>query len=85
MVALRPPSLPVLNWPFLIFSANSISLMVTAAFSNRLNPQHRSNSLFDSPMVLFNEVVQVLAGSNSHSLGKIAVSFISRTARCDAA
>jgi len=35
-------------------------------------PQHRSNSLFDSPMVLFNQVVQVLAGSDSHSLGKIA-------------
>ena len=38
MVALQPPSLPVLNWPFLIFPANSMPLMVAAAFSNRLNP-----------------------------------------------
>jgi hypothetical protein len=34
MVAFRILSLPVLNWP----SANSIPLMVTAALSNRLNP-----------------------------------------------
>ncbi len=32
------PSLPVFNWAFLIFSAKSIRLMVTTAFSNRLNP-----------------------------------------------
>ena len=37
-VAIRIPSLPVLNWRFLIFSANSIPLMVIAALSNRLNP-----------------------------------------------
>src|SRR5215471_7363645 len=35
---IRIPSLPVLNWRFLIFSANSIPLMVIAALSNRLNP-----------------------------------------------
>ena len=34
--------------------------------------QHRPDPLFDSPVVLFNEVVQVLAGSDSHSLGKFA-------------
>src|SRR5215472_12710773 len=38
MVASAPPSLPVLNCPFLIFSANSIPLIVTTALSNRLNP-----------------------------------------------
>ena len=38
MVAFRFLSLPVLNWPFLIFSANSIPLRVTDALSNRLNP-----------------------------------------------
>src|SRR5712691_705067 len=38
IVAFRPPSLPVLNCPFLIFSANSIPEIVTAALSNRLNP-----------------------------------------------
>jgi hypothetical protein len=37
IVAFRPPSLPVLNCPFLIFSANSIPEIVTAALSNRLN------------------------------------------------
>ena len=38
MVAFRPPNLPVLNCPFLIFSANSIPEIVTVARSNRLNP-----------------------------------------------
>jgi hypothetical protein len=38
MLGLQLPDLPVLNWPFLNFSANSIPLMVTAALSNRLNP-----------------------------------------------
>jgi hypothetical protein len=37
-VHFRCPNLPVLNWPFLIFSANSIPLIVIAALSNRLNP-----------------------------------------------
>jgi putative transposase len=37
IVALRP-SLPVLNCPFLIFSASSIPEIVTTALSNRLNP-----------------------------------------------
>jgi hypothetical protein len=38
IVALRPPSLPVLNCRFLIFSASSIPEIVTTALSNRLNP-----------------------------------------------
>ena len=38
IVDIRIPSLPVLNWRFLIFSANSIPLRVIAALSNRLNP-----------------------------------------------
>jgi hypothetical protein len=37
MLGLELPNLPVLNWSFLIFSANSIPLMVTAALSKRLN------------------------------------------------
>ena len=82
MVAFQLLSLPVLNWPFLIFSANSIPLIVTAALSNRLNP---SNSLFDSPVVLFDEIVQVSARSTLTLLKSSSVSFISLTARCDAA
>src|SRR5215813_3574479 len=38
MAAVAPPSLSVLNCPFLIFSANSIPLIVTTALSNRLKP-----------------------------------------------
>jgi len=38
IVAFRPSSLPVLYCPFLIFSANSIPEIVTAALSNCLNP-----------------------------------------------
>ena len=85
MVALRPRSLPVLNWRFLIFSANSMPIMVTAAFSNRSKPQHRSNSLFDSPMALFNEVVQYWPDRTLTLRASSPVSFISRTARCDTA
>ena len=35
-------------------------------------PQHRSNPLFDSAVVLFDEIVQVLARSHSHSARKFA-------------
>src|SRR5215470_14015359 len=35
-------------------------------------PEHRPDPLFDSPMVLFNEIVQVLARSDSYSFGKFA-------------
>src|SRR5215472_4476249 len=54
--------------------------MVTAAWS-----QHRPNPLFDSAVVLFDEIAQVLARSHFYSTRKFPVSFISRTARCDAA
>src|SRR6266481_5552359 len=73
IVALHPPSLPVLNCPFLIFSASSIPEIVTAALSNRLNPQHRPDSLLHSPMVLLHQIVQVLAGSNLDATRKFAV------------
>ena len=47
-------------------------------------PEHRPSPLFDSPVVLFNEVVQVLAGSDSHSFGKFArlLHFPHRAMRC---
>jgi len=37
-MVLHPPSLPVFNCPFLIFSVNSIPEIVTTALPNRLNP-----------------------------------------------
>src|SRR5689334_15734264 len=55
-----------LNCCFLIFSAISMPRIVTAAVSNRLKPEHRTDSLFYSPMVLFDHVIQVLRGSHSH-------------------
>jgi hypothetical protein len=50
-----------------------------------LEPEHRPSPLFDSPVVLFNEVVQVLLDRIITLLESSPVSFISRTARCDAA
>jgi hypothetical protein len=35
-------------------------------------PQHRPNPLFDSPVVLFDEIVQVLARSHFYSARKFA-------------
>jgi len=60
-------------------SANGDSRVVES-----FEPEHRPNSLFDSSVVLFNEVVQVLAGSNSYSLGKFArlLHFSHRAMRC---
>jgi hypothetical protein len=55
----------------LIFSANSIPLTdrrVVESFES----EHRPNSLFDSPMVLFDEIVQVLARPHSRSARKFA-------------
>jgi hypothetical protein len=37
-----------------------------------LEPEHRPDPLFHSPVVLFDEVVPVLTGSDSHSSGKLA-------------
>jgi hypothetical protein len=57
-------SLPILNRPFLIFSANSIPLLVIARVVESFEPQHRPNPLFHSPVVLFDQVIQVLARSD---------------------
>src|SRR5450432_294865 len=50
-----------------------------------LESQHRPDPLLHSPMVLFHQIVQVLAGSNLDATGSSPLSFISRTARCEAA
>jgi hypothetical protein len=74
IVALHPPSLPVLNCPFLIFSvldsANSDGRVVES-----LHSQHRPDSLLHSPIFLFHQIVQVLAGSNLDASRKFAVFF----------
>ena len=81
MVALQPPSLPVLNWPFLDLLRQLDSANGDSRVFESFEPQHRSNSLFDSPVVLFNEVVQVLTRSDSHSFGN-RLHFPHRAMRC---
>jgi hypothetical protein len=41
--------------------------IVTAAALESLQSEHRPNSLFDPAMVLFDNVVQVLAGPDPYS------------------
>jgi hypothetical protein len=47
-------------------------------------PEHRPNPLFDSAVVLFDEMVRVLARSDSHSFGEFArfLHFPHRAMRC---
>src|ERR1700746_1445586 len=56
-----------LNWFFLIFSANSMPRIVTAAVSNRLNPSIGSDSLLYPAMILLDHAVQILAGSHPYA------------------
>src|SRR4029453_3151540 len=69
---MRPPSLPVLNCPFLIFSASSTPLITTAAVPKPFKPQHRSQPVLHSPVVLFDQVVQILTTSHQHALRQLA-------------
>ena len=71
ILAVRPPSLPILNCPFLIFSANSMPPIATAAVRKLFKPSI-AQPLLDSPMVLFDDVVQILAAPNEHSLWQFA-------------
>jgi hypothetical protein len=84
MLGLQLSNSPVLNWPLLIFSANSIRLMVTAALSNRLNPSIGRTRCLTRRWSCSIEVVQVLARSDSHSCGKFAglLHFPHRAMRC---
>ena len=70
IVDIRIPSLPVLNWRFGTFSANSIPLMVIAALSNRLNPSIGRIRCFTRAVIPFDQVVQVLARLDPHCLGE---------------
>src|SRR5215831_11100332 len=73
MAALAPPSLPVLNCPFLIFSANSIPPIVTTALSNRLNPSIGRIRCFTRRWSCSDQVIQILAGSDLHSPRKFPI------------
>src|SRR6202163_3256587 len=50
-----------------------------------LESQHRPDSLLHSPMVLLHQIVQVLVDRTWTRPGSSPLSFISRTARCEAA
>jgi hypothetical protein len=73
IVALHPPSFPVLNCPFWIFSASSIPENRYRRMVESLESQHRPDSLLHSPMVLLHPIVQVRAGSNLDATRKLAV------------
>jgi hypothetical protein len=71
ILAVRPLSLAILNCPFLtllIFSANSMQPITTAAGSKTLQTQHwRIRCFTDGGPV--DHVVQVFASPNPHPLG----------------
>jgi len=56
-VDIRIPSLPVLNWRFLIFSAKLDAPNGDRRVVESFEPQHRPNPLFHSPVILFDQVV----------------------------
>jgi hypothetical protein len=85
IVALRPPNLPVLNCPFLIFSASSIPLIVIAAWSNRLNPSIGRIRCFTRRWSCSMRLFKYWLDRTRTRRGSSPASFISRTARCDAA
>jgi hypothetical protein len=62
-VAVAPPSLPVLNCFFLIFSAKLDATDHDCCVSESLEPEHWADPSFQSPMILLDQVVQVLAES----------------------
>jgi hypothetical protein len=75
MVNFRFPNLPVLNWPF--FALLDLLCQLDSTNSDRrvvesFEAEHRSNPLFHPPVVLFDEIVQVLARSHSHSSRQFA-------------
>src|SRR5260370_36689783 len=85
IVAFRPPSLPVLYCPFLIFSANSIPEIVTAALSNRLNPSMGRIRCFTLRWSCSTRLFKYCLERTFTPRGSSPSSFISRTARCEAA
>lgn len=84
MVAVGPPSLPALNCPVLTFSASSMPPITTFAVLKALHLQHLPQPLFDSPMVLLDQVVQVLC-CRALAPASAARSFPSSQSRLDAA
>src|SRR5215831_11135340 len=85
LVASAPPSLPVLNCPFLIFSANSIPLIVTTAWSNLLNPSIGRIRCFTRRWSCSIKLFKYWLDRTFTRRGSSPSSFISRNARWDAA
>ncbi len=85
IVASHPPSLPVLNCPFLIFSASSIPEIVTTALSNRLNPSIGRIRCFTLRWSCSTRLFKYWLDRSLTRPGSSPSSFISRTARCEAA
>ena len=57
MLALGPPSLPVLNWPFLLdFLRQLNSADRDHCILESFEPEHRPDPLFHATMVLFDQV-----------------------------
>jgi len=72
ILILSPPSLPVLNWPFLIFSASSIPLDHNRCVSEAFQAQHRTKPLLHTPVILFDDVIQIFTAPHPDSLGQLA-------------
>src|SRR6202162_4326121 len=85
IVAWHRPSLPVLNCPFLIFSASSIPEIVTTALSNRLNPSIGRIRCFTLRWSCSTKLFKYWLDRTLTRPGSSPSSFISRTARCEAA
>jgi hypothetical protein len=81
VACLRRLNFPILNCPFLIFSANSMPPIITTALSNSLQTEHRSKpiiSLGDDPL---DKLFKYWFDRTFTRLGNSPASFISRTAR----
>src|ERR1700676_1146172 len=85
IVALYPPSLPVLNCPFLIFSASSIPEIVITALSNRLKPSMGRIRCFILRWSCSTRLFKYWLDRTLTRPGSSPSAFISRTARCEAA
>jgi hypothetical protein len=66
------PELACVQLTLLIFSAKFDTANRDRRVVESFESEHRPNPLFDSPMVLFDEIVQVLARSNFSSSRKFA-------------
>jgi hypothetical protein len=86
VVAVRPQSLPILYCPFFDLLGQFNSADHHGRGSEALQSRHRAKPLLYSPVVLFDGIVQVLAGPGPRPrFGDSPFSFNSASARCNAA